>query len=86
MLVGKIAGSSSFGPISAEVNIEAEASAKFSKQTQTVVAMMKIERYYSSVKEEVSPLLDDSFALLERKIILRFSKLVDLITSKVFIV
>ena len=50
--------------IKVEVNIAAKTSGKFLSRTCIVVAAMRIERYYSSVREEVSPLSEDALTLL----------------------
>ena len=56
------------------MSVEASGSVSKSTSHHVVVAIMKIERYYSSVKEEVSPLADDAFTLLERKDYIGFFK------------
>ncbi len=48
----------------AEVSVEGSSTSKSSSQSHMVVATMRIERYYSSTREEVSPLSDDAKALL----------------------
>ena len=52
----------------------ASASSKLSLMTSMVISLMKIERYYSSVKEEVTPLAEDAYTLLENKDYIGFFK------------
>ena len=70
----KLSGSAGFGAISAEMSAEASTTSKTKSTTQNVIASMTIERYYSSVKEEVSPLADDAFTLLESQDYVGFFK------------
>ena len=43
-------------------------------RTQSIAASMRIDRYYSSVREEVSPLSDDALTLLDRQDYIGFFK------------
>lgn len=76
-LGGALGGSLSFGAVQSEVTEKmtpevtrnsgsggASASVKISTNTKFITATMSIERYYSSVKEEVSPLVADALTLL----------------------
>ena len=47
-----------------EASTEFSSSSKMGTKTRMTTATMKLERYYSSVREEVSPLADDAFTLL----------------------
>lgn len=47
---------------------------KVETNTRYIVATMRIERYYASVREEVSPLLDEAVLLLERQDYVGFFK------------
>ena len=51
--------------VKAEVNIAAKTSGKSMSRARIVVATMRIERYYSSVREEFSPLSEDALTLLD---------------------
>ena len=64
----------SYGPVGVEISGGSSYSSKVQTQSQMVTATMKIERYYSSVKEEVTPLSDDAFTLLEREDYVGFFK------------
>ena len=47
---------------------------KYNRRTHTVVATMRIERYYASLKEESSPLSDDALTLLDNQDYIGFFK------------
>ena len=47
---------------------------KYKSRTHTVVATMRIERYYASLKEESSPLSDDALTLLDNQDYIGFFK------------
>lgn len=71
---GSMSGSLSYGVVMAEGGASFSTTAKVQKQSKMITATMKIERYYSSVKEEVSPLAADAFALLDRQDYVGFFK------------
>ena len=73
-LSGKIAGSFSYGFVSGSLEASSSSTSKEETKTHTISATMKIERYYSSVREEVSPLANDAFTLLERQDYVGFFK------------
>ena len=64
---GKISGSLSYYSVSAAVSASSSRSSKITAQSRVITSTMKIERYYSSVREEISPLSYDAFTLLERQ-------------------
>jgi hypothetical protein len=70
----KLGGSGGYGPVKAEMEIGASTTSKIKSTTQNVIASMTIERYYSSVKEEVSPLAEDAFTLLQSQDYIGFFK------------
>ena len=69
---GQISGNLSYGSIRAAFNGRTQS--KSSAQTRMITSTMKIERYYSSLKEELSPLSDDAFALLDAQDYVGFFK------------
>ena len=60
--------------VKAEVNIAAKTSGKSMSRARIVVATMRIERYYSSVREEFSPLSEDTLILLDTQDYIGFFK------------
>lgn len=62
---GKISATYSYAMVAFEVNSSVGATSKVAAQSRAITSTMKIERYYSSVREEVSPLSNDAFTLLE---------------------
>ncbi len=86
-LGGALGDSLSFGAVQSEVTDKmapevtrnnggggASASVKVSTNTKFITATMSIERYYSSVKEEVSPLAADALTLLDAQDYVGFFK------------
>lgn len=73
-LSGKISASFSYPFVSGSLTASASSTSKVETSTHTISATMKIERYYSSVREEVSPLANDAFTLLERQDYVGFFK------------
>jgi len=71
---GKVSGSFGYYGIKAEFNAEASSNSKFEKTKHIVTATMRIERYYSSVKEEKSDLSPDALELLTSKDYVGFFK------------
>ncbi len=69
---GRVSGSLSFGSIRAAYNGREQS--KTTSQTRMITATMKLERYYSSLKEEVSPLSKDAFALVDSQDYVGFFK------------
>lgn len=61
--------SSSFGYfwVKSQVDYQYKSSTKVETKTHMVVATMRIERYYSSVREEASPLSDSAKEILARQ-------------------
>jgi predicted component of type VI protein secretion system len=66
-LEGKLSASFSYWGVKASINAEAKSSTKVSTERHMVVASMRLERYYSSLREEVSPLAEDARELLENE-------------------
>eukprot|EP00551_Chaetoceros_affinis_P016506 CAMPEP_0203696336 /NCGR_PEP_ID=MMETSP0091-20130426/7567_1 /ASSEMBLY_ACC=CAM_ASM_001089 /TAXON_ID=426623 /ORGANISM="Chaetoceros affinis, Strain CCMP159" /LENGTH=630 /DNA_ID=CAMNT_0050568087 /DNA_START=8 /DNA_END=1900 /DNA_ORIENTATION=+ len=73
-LGGKLKKSFGFWKVKEEYSAQASSTSKTSSQTHMVVAVMRIERYYSSVREEVSPLSDDAKTLLNNQDYVGFFK------------
>jgi len=73
-LEGAVSASFGFWKIKAEVSLSAMQNGKFNSKTRMIVATMRIERYYSSVKEELSPLSEDALTLLDRQDYIGFFK------------
>jgi len=73
-LTGSVSLSFAYWMVKAEVNISAKTSGKSMTRTRIVVATMRIERYYSSVREEVSPLSEDALTLLDAQDYIGFFK------------
>lgn len=73
-LEGAMSASLGIGPIKAAVSGSFSSSSKQSGESQIIVASMKLERYYSSVREEASPLAVDAFTLLDRQDYVGFFK------------
>ena len=71
---GSVSGSFSYFFIKGEASIQAKSSGKVTAQTRKIVATMRIERYYSSVREELSPLSEDALTLLDRQDYIGFFK------------
>ena len=71
---GKISATFSYASVSATVSASSSRTSKVTAQSRVMTATMKIERYYSSVREEVSPLSNDAFTLLERQDYVGFFK------------
>jgi hypothetical protein len=55
-------------------NWSSSSNSKVQTQTRSFAASMRIERYYSSVREEVSPLSDDALTLIDRQDYIGFFK------------
>jgi len=68
--------SSSFGYfwVKSQVDYQYKSSTKVETKTHMVVATMRIERYYSSVREEASPLSDSAKEILARQDYVGFFK------------
>jgi len=64
-LTGTVSLAFAYWMVKAEVNIAAKTSGKSMSRTRIVVATMRIERYYSSIREEISPLSEDALTLLD---------------------
>lgn len=73
-LEGKLSASFSYWGVKASINAEAKSSTKVSTERHMVVASMRLERYYSSLREEVSPLAEDARELLENEDYVGFFK------------
>ena len=58
----------------AEVGVSSSSSSKIKSRTRMVVATMRIERYYASLKEEVSPLSPAAEILLDKQDYIGFFK------------
>jgi hypothetical protein len=65
-LTGSLTKSFAYDALKTEISESQESSATTSK-TQYVVSSMSIERFYASVREEISPIIPEGLALLERK-------------------
>jgi len=73
-LEGAVSASFGFWAIKAQVGVSSMQNGKFTAKTRMMVATMRIERYYSSVKEELSPLSEDALTLLDRQDYIGFFK------------
>lgn len=73
-LEGKLSATLSYGSVKVEANVQASSTSKTSSKTRLITSTMKIERYYSSLKEESSPLSDDAAALLDAEDYVGFFK------------
>jgi len=71
---GSVSGSFSYFFIKGSASISAKSSGKVTAKTRKLVATMRIERYYSSVREELSPLSEDALTLLDRQDYIGFFK------------
>lgn len=71
---GKIKNSFGFGVIKGKRNAITTETTKTTSKTQLLVASMRIDRYYSSVREEISPLSDDALSLLNNEDYVGFFK------------
>jgi len=71
---GSMSASFSYWIVKGEVSVSASSSGKYTSQSRMIVATMRIERYYSSVREELSPLSDDALTLLDRQDYIGFFK------------
>jgi len=71
---GSMSASFSYWFVKGEVSVSASSSGKYTSQSRMIVATMRIERYYSSVREELSPLSDDALTLLDRQDYIGFFK------------
>merc|ERR1711957_959304 len=71
---GSVSGSFSYWLVKGEASFEAKSSGKVTAKTRKLVATMRIERYYSSVREELSPLSEDALTLLDRQDYIGFFK------------
>jgi hypothetical protein len=71
---GKVSGSFGYWGIKAELNAEATSQSKTKKSKHVVASTMRIERYYSSVKEDQSDLSSDAFELLDNQDYIGFFK------------
>ena len=73
-LESKLSGTFGYGSVKAEYDAEVNSTTKFNSQLNFVVSTMRIERYYSSIREELSPLSDDAFQLLDSQDYIGFFK------------
>lgn len=73
-LSGSLSASFSYWGVKAAVSVAGSSTSKTSSKSHTVVAVMRLERYYSSVREEVSPLSDDAKTLLNSEDYVGFFK------------
>jgi len=64
----------SFGWVKVRAEMEAQRDSSVRSSSHTVVTTMRIERYYSSVKEDASSLSDDAKTLLDEKDYVGFFK------------
>ena len=71
---GSLSASFSYWGVKAAVSVAGSSTSKTSSKSHTVVAVMRLERYYSSVREEVSPLSDDAKTLLNSEDYVGFFK------------
>jgi len=70
----KSESSFSSGIIDGEMKAEVKMNSKSSSSRRYIVAVMKIQRYYSSVREELSPLSEDALTLLDTQDYIGFFK------------
>ena len=56
------------------INRSSSGNSKVRTQTKSIASSMRIERYYSSLREEHSPLSDDAYTLLDRQDYVGFFK------------
>jgi len=76
-LSGKLAKSFGYSEIKTEISMESKRNSNFGTEnadTFIVVGTMRIERYYSTIKEESSPMLKDAEALLDDQDYIGFFK------------
>merc|ERR1711957_1131391 len=71
---GSVSGSFSYWLVKGEASIQAKSSGKVTAKTRMIVATMRIERYYSSVREELSPLSEDALTILDQQDYIGFFK------------
>ena len=71
---GSVSGSFSYWFIKGSASVEAKSSGKFTAKTRRIIATMRIERYYSSVREKLSPLSEDTSTHLDRQDYIGFFK------------
>jgi hypothetical protein len=71
---GKVSGSFGYWGIKAELSAERKSTSKNKWNTHVVASTMRIERYYSSIKEESSDLSSDAFELLDNRDYIGFFK------------
>merc|ERR1712166_1014589 len=60
--------------ISGEASSSASVDTKSTSQMRMITASMKIQRYYSSIREELSPLSEDALTLLDTQDYIGFFK------------
>jgi len=70
----KSESSFSSGIVDGEMKAEVKLNSKSSSSRRYIVAVMKIQRYYSSVREELSPLSEDALTLLDTQDYIGFFK------------
>jgi len=70
----KSESSFSSGIVDGEMKAEVKMNSKSSSSRRYIVAVMKIQRYYSSVREELSPLSEDALTLLDTQDYIGFFK------------
>jgi len=70
----KSESSFSAGFIDLEMSAEGKYNSKSSSSRRYMVAVMKVQRYYSSVREELSPLSEDALTLLDTQDYIGFFK------------
>ena len=71
---GKVSGWFGYWGIKAELSAERKSTSKHTTKTHVVSSPMRIEHYYSSVKEDQSDLSSDAFELLDNKDYIGFFK------------
>lgn len=73
-MAGKVSGSFGYPGIKAELSAERKSSSKNKQKTHVVASTMRVERYYSSVREDQSDLSSDAFELLDNRDYIGFFK------------
>jgi len=64
-LTGKVSATFAYWKVKEELTIGAKTSGKSITPTRMIVATMRIERYYSSIREELSPMSESALTLLD---------------------
>jgi len=73
-LTGKVSATFAYWKVKEEIAVGAKTSGKSITKTRMIVSTMRIERYYSSIREELSPMSDSALTLLDTQDYIGFFK------------